>query len=75
VQLASRVFYGGESVATLRTRMNRPDYILVDRALKDGAQVALPRENVVFENERVEIYQISPIVTPKFDTSTATNLR
>lgn len=42
-----------------------PTYVLLDRSLKDGAEVSLPFGRLVFANPRLEIYRLSE--APRYD--------
>jgi hypothetical protein len=56
--LASNFFYRGRA---LRAGVvgNAPSYVLLDRSLKDGAEVTLPLGARVFTNARMDIYRLS----------------
>lgn len=61
VEAASRVFYAGAPVSTLLSdKTSHPDYAIIDRTLKDGASVHLPRDRCIFENARISVYSLNP---------------
>ena len=56
--MASNFFYRG-GLLDGRTVSEDPTYVLLDRSLADGANVALPLGHRVFANRRMEIYRLS----------------
>lgn len=64
IEAASRFFYEGAPASTLMfERKSRPNYVLIDRALRDGASAPLPDDCRVFENARIAIYRL-PTLPP-----------
>lgn len=59
VAKASEVFAGGPVSLLLNEEKDRPDYIVLDRSLDDGATVRLPPDRCVFENARIAVYRLA----------------
>jgi hypothetical protein len=56
--IASNFFYRGRPLRS-QTVSADPSYVLLDHSLTDGAAVALPREQRIFSNSRIEIFRLS----------------
>lgn len=59
ITTASQVFSGGPVSLFFNEEKGRPDYILLDRSLDDGATVRLPPERCVYENARIAVYRLA----------------
>ena len=57
MRLAERIFFGHGGPEVLPAA-GGPCYLLVDRALRDGAAVQLPRALCLYENERISVYRL-----------------
>ncbi len=60
--LASDFFYRGRTLDP-QIVAAAPSYVLIDRHLKDGAEVSLPLGSRLFASERFEIYRLTPAAT------------
>lgn len=63
--MASSFFYRGRPLRPEAVSAG-PTYVLLDRSLKDGAEVSLPFGRLVFANPRLEVYRLSETL-PKPD--------
>lgn len=56
--MASNFFYRGRALPASIVSAD-PSYVVIDLSINDGASVALPPEQRVFANSRVQIYRLS----------------